>query len=411
MGGGRSLLFALLITGTLLPILVFKFNRSHWIFPLGISFVTVQSIGYIVDVYKKKIEVEQSLLNIALFVSFFPAISSGPIQRAGNLLPQLKKVHSFDYNDLSDGMKLFAWGLLKKLVIADRIALYVNSVYGNIDGSKGLALLFATFLYSFQIYCDFSGYSDMAIGVAKYCGFDIGKNFDHPYLAQSVGDFWRRWHISLSSCLRDYVYIPLGGSRVALPRIYFNLLATFFVSGTWHGTGFNFIIWGVLHGLYLCVERATRHFSENLNFSRVFKIAITFCLVSFAWIFFRVENAAAGFAICKKIAFAPFEIFQFFDLNKSVGLKNAIRAMLSISPETCGNLKGMTKIIFLVSVLFVIEVATLKKDGLNLLRSMKTDIRWLLYIICLLVLLKVLPLKLTFEEQRNYSTNFIYQNF
>ena len=312
---------------------------------------------------------------------------------------------------MTDGLKLFAWGMLKKIVIADRIAPYVNFVYDNASNQYGLALLLATVLYSFQIYCDFSGYSDMAIGLARYLGFDAGKNFDHPYFSKSVGEFWRRWHISLSSWLRDYVYIPLGGSHVVLPRIYLNLLVTFLVSGIWHGAGWSFVAWGLLHGFYLCFERATKQLMGKINFSTGFKIFITFCLVSFAWVFFRAVSAKTALVICRRLARIPLEIIQFVDLQKAAGLKNAIRTMFAISPESCGNLRGMAKTVMLLGILLVSEVLTLKTSGLALLRSNKADIRWLAYILCTLALLKALPLKISFEKQHSYSTNFIYQNF
>ena len=260
---------ALLVIALLAPLLFFKYVprglRGGPALPLGLSFLTFQSVGYVADVYRRKIAAERDPLMVALFVGFFPTIASGPIQRAPVLLPQLREIHRFDYDSATDGMRLFAWGMLKKLVIADRIAVYVDYVYGNIPGSRGPALLLATVLYSFQIYCDFSGYSDMAVGVARYFGFDAGRNFDHPYLSRSVGEFWRRWHISLSSWLRDYVYIPLGGSRVAPPRVYMNLMITFLVSGVWHGAGWTFVAWGLLHGAYQCAGRATRGAQERLR--------------------------------------------------------------------------------------------------------------------------------------------------
>ena len=396
------------VLADLSPLLAFKYCPSllhvHWIFPLGLSFFTFQSIGYIADVYKKKIESERNPLDVALFVSFFPVISSGPIQRAGIFIPKLNTLHHFDYDNATDGMKLFAWGMFKKIVIADRIALYVNYVYGSVSEQHGLALLLATVLYSFQIYCDFSGYTDMATGIARYLGFDAGKNFDHPYFSKSVGEFWRRWHISLSSWLRDYVYIPLGGSRVALPRIYLNLMITFLISGIWHGSTWNFVIWGALHGLFLCVERATK-----TDFSKGFKIIGTFALVSFAWIFFRSENLHESFKIIKKMMCIPFEIVRFFELRNSIGAKEAIRTLFSLFAEDCIGFKGLLKIFGLIVLLLGIEFSTLKKSGLEIIKTKKTDIRWLIYILCALALLKTLPLKL--DSNRNYSTNFIYQNF
>ncbi len=414
-GGYRRLRLFALCAACLAPLLFFKYAPRELhpdiIFPLGLSFFTFQSLSYVADCFKKKVEPELSLLNVALFVSFFPVVSSGPIQRAGNLIPQFKEAHRFDYGSATDGLKLFAWGMFKKLCVADRIAAYVNYVYGSADSQYGSALLLATVLYSFQIYCDFSGYSDMAIGVARYCGFDVGKNFDHPYLAQSVGDFWRRWHISLSSWLRDYVYIPLGGSRVALPRIYFNLLATFLVSGVWHGSTWNFVFWGALHGLYLCVERAAKPVLEKTNFSKKFKILITFCLVTFAWIFFRSASLHEALVVVKRILRIPLEYPRLLDLKNQVGIKEAVRTALSLSAGFFGGLKGMAKTFVLLGTLFVCEFLTLKRSGLEILREKKTDFRWAVYIILLLVLLKKLPLKLSFEEQKTYSTNFIYQNF
>ena len=408
-----SVSLSLFVIADLLPLLFFKYApqdwHTRWVFPLGLSFFTFQSVSYIADVYTKKITAERNPLMVALFVGFFPTIASGPIQRAPLLLPQLKEIHRFDYDNATDGMRLFAWGMFKKLVIADRIAVYVDYVYGNIPGSHGLALLLATVLYSFQIYCDFSGYSDMAIGVARYFGFDAGRNFDHPYLSQSVGEFWRRWHISLSSWLRDYVYIPLGGSRVALPRVYLNLMITFLVSGVWHGSSWHFVAWGLLHGAYLCAERAASPFLKKLNVSSGFKIFVTFCLVSFAWIFFRAGGFWTALRIVKKIAHVPAELLAFGDLRGSLGLKNAIKTLFSL--PAIGGFKGMAKVLALLAVLLGIEFATRSKSGLSLLRSKKSDVRWLVYALCIIALVKALPLKLSFEERHGYSTNFIYQNF
>lgn len=406
---------AAFILADLAPLLAIKYVPQAagvcWLFPLGISFFTFQSAGYIADVYKKKVEPEKSLLNVALFVSFFPVISSGPIQRAGSLIPQLNSAHSFSYDDSADGLRLFAWGLFKKLVIADRIALYVNYVYGNVGERYGLALLLATLLYSFQIYCDFSGYSDMAIGVARYLGFDVGKNFNHPYLSQSVGEFWRRWHISLSSWLRDYVYIPLGGSRVALPRIYLNLILTFLASGIWHGSTWNFVIWGALHGMFLCAERATKGAREKMQIPAWLNVAITFCLVTFAWIFFRTKDVSEAALVIRKIAATPTEIIPFVNLVKSDGLKEALHVMLSMVGEAGGATKGMAQTLCLLAIFVAAQIATKNESGLSFIKKKKAFFRWAIYILCLLALLYTLPLKLSLQEQNSYSTNFIYQNF
>ena len=388
-GGGynRRIVFALFIVADLLPLLFCKYNPSHLIFPLGISFFTFQSASYIADCYKKKIEAERSLLNVALFVSFFPTISSGPIQRAGTLIPQFEKAHRFDYDCAADGLKLFAWGLFKKLCVADKIAAYVNYVYGGAESQYGTALLLATILYSFQIYCDFSGYSDMAIGVAKFCGYDVGKNFDHPYLAKTVGDFWRRWHISLSSWLRDYVYIPLGGSRVALPRIYFNLIATFLVSGIWHGAGWTFVIWGLLHGVFQCVGRATKSFWERAKFPAFVRIFITFCLVTFAWIFFRAQSLGQAATIIRKICELPKDAAAFFAMSAEMGIVGSIRTLFSFVDDACGGLKGMLCILCMLLIFVAASLLTKDKDGLEMVRSKPLLVRWILYAaLCSLVL-------------------------
>lgn len=396
----------LFVIADLMPLLFFKYvpqnQHTHWIFPLGLSFFTFQSISYIADVYKKKIVAERNPLMVALFIGFFPTIASGPIQRAGNLFPQLKSVHRFDYDNATDGMRLFAWGMFKKLVIADRIATYVDYVYGNIPSSHGLALLLATALYSFQIYCDFSGYSDMAIGVAQYFGFDAGRNFDHPYLSQSVGEFWRRWHISLSSWLRDYIYIPLGGSRVALPRIYLNLMITFLVSGVWHGAGWHFVAWGLIHGLYQCVGRATKPLQEKWRIPAIVKVVITFCLVSFAWIFFRAENVGAAVRVIQKLTKIPSELAFLNPLKPITELKTQFKEVFALANPGFG-LKEMAMTVFLLMVFVIISFMTRKKAGLEIIREKPIVLRFALYFTL------IITLYLCFGN--GYSSNFIYQNF
>ena len=396
---------ALFVIADLLPLLFFKYApqdwHTHWVFPLGLSFFTFQSVSYIADVYTKKIAAERNPLMVALFVGFFPTIASGPIQRAPILLPQLKEIHRFDYDNATDGMRLFAWGMFKKLVIADRIAVYVDYVYGNIPGSHGLALLLATVLYSFQIYCDFSGYSDMAIGVARYFGFDAGRNFDHPYLSQSVGEFWRRWHISLSSWLRDYVYIPLGGSRVALPRVYMNLMITFLVSGVWHGAGWTFVAWGLLHGAYQCVGRATKPLQERLRIPVVVRVIITFCLVTFAWIFFRAGSMGEALGVIRGIAHIPQDILSFTDLKNPLGLKEAVKTTFSL--PAIGGFKGIAKATFFILIFTFISFMTRNKTGLAVIREKPIMIRFALYFALIIAIVSL--------SVSGYSGNFIYNNF
>ena len=399
--------FIIFLIADLAPLVFFKYSprdwHSHIVFPLGLSFFTFQSISYIADCYTKKIDAERNPFYVAQFISFFPVISSGPIQRPENLIPQLKELHHFDYDDATNGMKLFAWGLFKKLCIADRIALYVNYVYSNANSLYGTALLFATILYAFQIYCDFSGYSDMAIGLARYMGFDTGKNFDHPYLSKSIGEFWRRWHISLSSWLRDYVYIPLGGSRVVLPRIYLNLFITFLVSGIWHGSTLNFVIWGLLHGFYQCAGRMTKGLQEKLKLPSLIKIVFTFLFVSFAWIFFRADNLHQAGIIIKKIAQVPQNLSGFFGMKSQLGLVDTIRNLFSFTDEACTGFRGMFAMLLVIFAFICCEMLTYNRSGLEIISKKPLFIRWILYLLFFVVAF------LSFTT--GTSSNFIYNNF
>jgi alginate O-acetyltransferase complex protein AlgI len=259
--------------------------------PIGISFYTLQVIGYLIDVYRGKSEPETHIGIFALFVCFFPQLSAGPIERSATLLPQLKTVRTFDYLEISGGLKLFVFGLFKKMVIADNIAVVVDRVYGALPEFKGLSLLLVIFLYSIQIYMDFSGYTDMARGVARMLGIKLLENFNFPYFSTSLQNFWRRWHISLSSWFRDYLYIPLGGNRNGMVRLILITLVVFVVSGLWHGAGITFMIWGLLHGMGISIERiAKKLFAGKVELPQIVKMLYTFVLVSFFWIFFRAAN-------------------------------------------------------------------------------------------------------------------------
>jgi D-alanyl-lipoteichoic acid acyltransferase DltB (MBOAT superfamily) len=219
--------------------------------PVGISFYTFQTLSYTIDVYRGKIQPERHLGVFALFVSFFPQLVAGPIERSGNLLPQFYQKTAVDYERIISGLQRMTWGFFKKVVIADRLALLVNTVYNHPTEFSGMPLIIATYAFGFQIYCDFSAYSDIAIGAARVMGFDLMENFRQPYYARSIPEFWRRWHISLSTWFRDYVYLPLGGNRVKLPHWVFNILVVFVVSGLWHGANWTFVIWGALHGIFM----------------------------------------------------------------------------------------------------------------------------------------------------------------
>lgn len=276
--------------------------HSDLLLPVGISFYTFQCIGYIVDVYRKEIKPERNLLTYALFVSFFPQLVAGPIERAKNLLPQFHSQHSFEGESFIDGLKMMIWGFFMKLCIAGNVAPYVDAVYNNVHNHDGTSLLLATFFFTFQIFCDFGGYSLIAIGTAKCLGFKLMQNFNHPYLSISVKDFWRRWHISLSSWFSDYVYIPLGGSRCKKVRHYRNLMITMLTSGLWHGANWTFICWGGMHGLFLvCNSFYTKMTGKKTQIPKLFRVIVTFCFISFAWIFFRANSITDAFTIINKI--------------------------------------------------------------------------------------------------------------
>lgn len=263
------------------------------ILPVGISFYTFQSMAYTFDVYRGKIKPEPHFGIFATYIAFFPQLVAGPIERAGNMLPQFREKFDFDYDRIVSGLRLALFGMFKKIVIADRLAVYVNEVYNNPGEYSGIVMIVATVFFAYQIYCDFSGYSDIAIGIARVLGFDLMKNFNHPYLAHSIRDFWRRWHISLSTWFRDYVYIPLGGNRVSLGRNVLNLFIVFVVSGLWHGASWTFVIWGAIHGAYIVVETliASRSPNKSRSFlSRAAGMLLTFTIVNITWIFFRANS-------------------------------------------------------------------------------------------------------------------------
>lgn len=270
--------------------------------PVGISFYTFQALGYSIDVYRGTTPVEKNFATYALFVSFFPQLVAGPIERSNNLLPQFKKQHLFDYDRVMGGVKLMLWGYFMKLVLADRCGIYVDAIYNNVAHHNGGSYLVASFLFPFQIYGDFAGYSLIAIGVAKVMGFSLMENFRRPYFACSVGEFWHRWHISLSTWFKDYVYIPLGGNRVGKARCYVNLFITFFVSGIWHGANWTFFCWGALHGGLLCIEKAVGiGKAQYKGFKKIIHWFITFILVCFAWVFFRANNLSDAITVISGI--------------------------------------------------------------------------------------------------------------
>ncbi|MBC7653015.1 MAG: MBOAT family protein [Oligoflexus sp.] len=279
--------------------------------PIGLSFHTFQAMSYTIEVYRGNQKAEKHFGIYSLYVMFYPQLVAGPIERPQNLLPQFRQKHEFEYFRVVEGLKLILWGFFKKLVVADRLALYVNAVYNNAEHHSGFSLFVATVFFAFQIYCDFSAYSDIAIGVAKVMGFHLMTNFNRPYFARNVAEFWKRWHISLSTWFKDYLYISLGGNKVSIPRWYFNLFLVFLISGLWHGANWTYVIWGALNGFYLIFANISSPAREKFNdfiginnlpsVSRCLQIIITFMLICFSWIFFRANNIDDAFIIIKKI--------------------------------------------------------------------------------------------------------------
>ena len=277
------------------------------VLPIGLSFHTFQSLSYVIEVYRGRQRAEHHFGIYALYVMFYPQLVAGPIERPQNLLRQFYERHYFASQRVADGLKLMLWGMFKKVVIADRLAIFVNQVYDHPHDYTGLWLILGTVFFAFQIYCDFSGYTDIAIGAAKVMGFELMQNFDRPYFAKSIAEFWRRWHISLSTWFRDYLYIPLGGNRVGPARLYFNLFLTFVVSGLWHGANWTYVVWGALNGGYIILGLWFDKWTERISLpaylkpGKVSRVVWTFSLTCFAWIFFRARRLDDAFFIVRNL--------------------------------------------------------------------------------------------------------------
>jgi D-alanyl-lipoteichoic acid acyltransferase DltB (MBOAT superfamily) len=283
------------------------------ILPVGISFYTFQTLSYTIDVYRKRIEPTDDPLAFFAFVAFFPQLVAGPIERGASLLPQFEKNRVFDASAAADGLRQMLWGFFLKVVIADNLSSVVDAAYADPNGVSGLELLLATYAFAFQIYGDFAGYSHIAIGCARLFGFNLMRNFAYPYFSRSLAEFWHRWHISLSSWFRDYVYVPLGGSRVSPLRRRLNVLVTFVVSGLWHGAGFTFIVWGFIHGLLVAAQWWKPHTKIDEpggerwapRFGDLLKMVVTFHIVCAGWVFFRANSLENAIAICRRVALHP----------------------------------------------------------------------------------------------------------
>ena len=286
--------------------------------PVGISFYTFQALSYALDVYRGKIRAERHLGIFALYVAFFPQLVAGPIERSTRLLPQFRVEKTFDYDRFIGGVTLMLWGFVKKVVIADRLAIYVNAVYNNPQQHEGLPLILATYFFAFQIFCDFSAYSDIAIGAAQTMGFKLMDNFHAPYFSRSIPEFWRRWHISLSTWFRDYVYVPLGGNRTSLPRWCMIIMIVFAVSGLWHGANWTFVVWGCIHGGFMIASRLTagirKRFAVWVRLERLpalhtaLNILVTFHIVLAAWVFFRANSLSEALLIFRSAFAAPLRL-------------------------------------------------------------------------------------------------------
>ena len=297
-GKNAKPIVALSILMSLICLAFFKYAyifKPTILLPVGLSFFTFQALTYTIDIYRGKIKAEHNFLDLALFIAFFPTLLSGPIERARNILPQIKTKRKINWDNVTDGIKLFIWGLFKKVVIADRLAEFVNPVYSNPDSLSGSTLAMAAIFYSFQIYCDFSGYADMAIGSGRILGFRIISNFNFPYCVNTIKEFWRRWHISLTSWFTEYVYISMGGNRVTKARWLLNISTVFILSGVWHGATWSFIIWGAMHAFLYFAEYYLGPKKPNILYH-----ILIFILITFAWIFFRIPDITMAWnVICK----------------------------------------------------------------------------------------------------------------
>jgi len=342
------------------------------ILPVGISFYTFQTMSYTIDIYFKKLKPSKNLLAFLAFVSFFPQLVAGPIERAKNLLPQFFKKRNFDYYQAAKGMEQILWGFFKKVVVADNAAFYVNEIFSSYSTQPGSVLILGSVLFAFQIYGDFSGYSDIAIGISRLFGFNLMKNFAFPYFSRDIAEFWRRWHISLSTWFRDYLYIPLGGSKGSLGMKLRNVFIIFIVSGFWHGANWTFIFWGFLNALYFIPLLLWERNRSNLdvvaqgklfiNWKEIIQIGVTFSLTCFAWIFFRSENMHDALSYIYRIFINPFPLDNFYYLNP-------------------------TKILLPIFFLIVIEWLNRHNEfGLDFKNSNKI-LRWSVYEITLLMIL------------------------
>ncbi|MFZ5859010.1 MAG: MBOAT family O-acyltransferase [Chloroflexota bacterium] len=368
------------------------------ILPIGLSFHTFQSLSYTIEVYRGHQKAERHFGYLALYVMYYPQLVAGPIERPQNVLHQLHEEHHFEYQRVADGLKRMAWGMFKKVVIADRMVVFVNPVYSDPSSFSGPALVLATLAFAIQIYCDFSGYSDIALGSAQVMGVRLMKNFDHPYFARSISEFWSRWHISLSTWFRDYLYIPLGGNRVSKPRWMFNIFVTFLVSGLWHGANWTYIIWGALHGTYFVLSALTESARARLasllglggwpRLRAALSMLTTFALVSFAWIFFRAASLSDALYISGHLATGWTEFLrqgwralqQGWSQVASGGLYPLADSFFrALKPLTGESRTVIVLTLFALLILLVVEILQFRGDVLERIHQRPAWFRRVLY--------------------------------
>lgn len=356
--------------------------------PVGISFYTFQTLSYVIDVYNEKVEAEYHFGYYATFISFFPQLVAGPIERTSNLLPQIKNEHRFDYDEATYGLKLMAWGFFKKIVIADNLAAYVSQVFDNPHDFTGFALVIATVFFTFQIYCDFSGYSDIAIGTAKLLGINLMTNFKSPYLSQSIKEFWGRWHISLSTWFRDYIYIPLGGNRCGKFRQVVNLLITFLVSGLWHGANWTFVLWGGVHGAGQVIENAVlKQGNKSKGLIRLIRIVFVFAFAAFAWIFFVSNSVGDAFYVITHMLEGILSPENYINTGmNSLGITNQVKH----------------QVLAWLSILLIFDIKMLNGDAIKWISERNVIIRWIVYIALIMGM---------FFYAKTTESNFVYFQF
>lgn len=360
--------------------------------PIGISFYTFQTIAYLVDVYRENIKSEKHLGKYAVFISFFPQIVSGPIGRANSLLPQINSEHIFNYEKVTYGLKQIAWGVFKKFAIANTLSIYVDKIFNDVHNYKGFSLIIVSLFFTLQIYCDFSGYSDIAIGLAKLLDIDLITNFKSPYFSSSIKEFWSRWHISLSTWLRDYIYIPLGGNRCSKLKNKMNLIITFLVSGLWHGANWTFIFWGGIHGIAQVIEnlfnKGKKHINESKNIKWFIKVILVILFCNLAWIFFRANSISDA-----KYIFA----------NMLKGIENPTAYIINGQLDL--QLNKIQFLILFISILLlgIFDFISLKKDVISLVSNMSLIIRWTIYLLLIIITIVLIPVSV--------NSGFIYAQF